>query len=95
MLVSTRNLVALPDVNHLRALLQSLANVGCNSQPRVGIPLLFVQFALVEGRADARKTGLEMICHQPLTKALIQQLNPEVSLKELAPDIREIGYPAK
>jgi hypothetical protein len=33
--------------------------------------------------------------HKPLTDQLIQDLNPEASLEELAADIEEIGYPDK
>ena len=31
--------------------------------------------------------------HQPLTKSGLKRLNPEVTLKDLAEDIAEIGYP--
>jgi hypothetical protein len=31
--------------------------------------------------------------HQPLTPEVVAQLNPAVSLGELAADISEIGYP--
>jgi hypothetical protein len=31
--------------------------------------------------------------HKPLTDNLVQRLNPEVTLEELAADIEEIGYP--
>ena len=31
--------------------------------------------------------------HKPLTKKIIMQLNPDITLKELAEDIAEIGYP--
>ena len=32
--------------------------------------------------------------HKPLTAALVEEINPEVTLKALAADIAEIGYPA-
>ena len=35
----------------------------------------------------------ELYAHKPLTEVLVQQLNPETSLKRLAADIKEIGYP--
>jgi hypothetical protein len=31
--------------------------------------------------------------HTPLTKKLAQELNPEVTLEDLAADLEEIGYP--
>jgi hypothetical protein len=35
----------------------------------------------------------QVYAHQPLTEQLLQRLNPETSLEELAADIEEIGYP--
>jgi hypothetical protein len=35
----------------------------------------------------------QVYAHEALTKQLIGRLNPEVTLKELANDIKEIGYP--
>jgi hypothetical protein len=37
----------------------------------------------------------EIYAHKPLTEALIKQLNAEMSLEKLAPDIKEIGYPRR
>ncbi|MGE3808601.1 MAG: hypothetical protein AB7K24_28380, partial [Gemmataceae bacterium] len=33
--------------------------------------------------------------HRPLTRGVVAQLNPEASLRGLAADIREIGYPRR
>jgi hypothetical protein len=35
----------------------------------------------------------QVYAHKPLTAQLVKRLNPEVTLKELAVDIKEIGYP--
>lgn len=35
----------------------------------------------------------EVYRHQPLTKALVRELNPDASLEELQNDVDEIGYP--
>jgi hypothetical protein len=35
----------------------------------------------------------QVYAHEPLTEELVQQLNADVTLKELAGDIKEIGYP--
>jgi hypothetical protein len=32
--------------------------------------------------------------HQPLTEEMVEELNPEMTLKKLAADLTEIGYPA-
>lgn len=33
--------------------------------------------------------------HEPITQALVDQLNPAVELPKLRGDLREIGYPAR
>jgi hypothetical protein len=37
----------------------------------------------------------QVYAHTRLTKKLVQQLNPEVTLENLAADLEEIGYPGK
>jgi hypothetical protein len=37
----------------------------------------------------------QVYAHKPLTTKLIQWLNPDVTLEDLAADVQEIGYPGK
>jgi hypothetical protein len=43
-------------------------------------------------RPVSLETVQQVYAHEPLTEGLVRRLDPEASLQELAPDIREIGY---
>lgn len=49
------------------------------------------------GSEDERTLTVEHVrhvyAHKPLTAALVREINPDLTLKDLAADVKEIGYP--
>jgi hypothetical protein len=61
-----------------------------------GNPATYSKYAADYFRKDVPLWVIRAVyAHQPLTAEMVEELNPEVTLKGLAADLTEIGYPAK
>jgi len=59
-----------------------------------GQPQRYLSWAMDYFEVELELAPIERVYrHEPLTEALVRQLNPEQSLAELADDLTEIGYP--
>ena len=62
--------------------------------PLDGKPQTYQKWATDYYEATVKLAAVKKIyAHQPLTEKLVQALNPDSSLADLAEDIKEIGYP--
>jgi hypothetical protein len=66
--------------------------------PYDGKPETYLEFA-TDYYSEGSQLTLELVshvfAHQPLTTAIVQAINPSLTLTKLAADIREIDYPRK
>lgn len=59
-----------------------------------GSPEQYVAFAAWYFESEVPLAAVERVYgNEPLSKALVQQLNPELALEEILEDLEEIGYP--
>ena len=61
-----------------------------------GDPATFRRFALGYHEIDVDLGTLQHVfAHRPLTDGVVQAINPDLALPDLADDVREIGYPTQ
>lgn len=90
LMVSHKRLLALPEIEHLRRLSQSLAMLDAIMSPNWESRYYSFNSKWADGRPVDPDTVRHVCRHEPLTEGVVRRPNAERSLEELVADLQGI-----